>query len=132
MKKLWLSIIMTVFAFGVTPALSDEAWQTYECRIDSEGDATEDDVIAAAEKWLAAARKVPGGEKLELRVLIPHAAASAHTDFLYVLWAPSFESWGRFWDNYEGTEAHKIDEESDEITDCPSSRLFESVRIKAK
>ena len=130
MKTLWHSIIVAAFALGATPALSDEAWQAFECKL--VGDSTEDEAIAAAEKWLAAARTMQGGEKMELRILIPHAAGSGETDFLFVLRAPSFAAWGTFWDNYDGSPAHKIDEESDAITGCPSSRLYESVEIEAK
>ena len=130
MRTLWHSIIIAAFALGATPVLSDEAWQAFDCKLVDE--ATEDEVIAAAEKWLAAARTMQGGEKMELRILIPHAARSGETDFLFVLKAPSFAAWGTFWDNYEGSPAHKIDEESDAITGCPNSRLYESVAIEAK
>lgn len=132
MKFAWYSLLAAVLTFGATPALSDEAWHVFECQLhDEEGDVAEDDVIAAAEKWLAAAQKVPGGENMELKILLPHAAASGDTDFVLVLYAPSFAAWGTFWDNYEGSEAHAIDEESDELTACPNSRLFEVVSIEA-
>lgn len=130
MKILWHTMFVAALALGVTPALSDEAWQGFECKL--VGEATEDEVIDAAEKWLAAARTMKGGEKMKLRVLIPHAAASGDIDFLFVLQAPSFGAWGTFWDNYDGSPAHKIDEESDDITGCSNSRLYESVEVEAK
>ncbi len=130
MKTILPSMIIAILAMGATPAFSDEVWQAFECELLDEH--TEDEVIDAAEEWLAAARTLPGGKEMKLRILIPHAAASGEIDFLYVLYAPSFAAWGTFWDNYEGSQAHKIDEESDAITNCPSSRLYESVRVEPK
>jgi hypothetical protein len=49
-----------------------------------------------------------------------------------ILKAPSFKAWGTFWDGYKGSPAHKVDEETDEITECPSARLFEGVVIKVE
>ena len=130
MKIILSSIVVATLAMGAMPAFADEAWQAFECKLVDEH--TEDEVLDAAEKWLTAARTMQGGEKMELRVLIPHAAGSSEADFLFVLSAPSFAAWGTFWDNYEGSPAHKIDEEADAITVCPISRLYESVRIEAK
>lgn len=130
MKTILPSMIVAILAMGATPAFSDEAWQAFECEL--LGEHTEDDVIDVAEEWLAAARTLPGGKEMGLRILIPHAAASREIDFLFVLSAPSFEAWGKFWDNYAGSKAHEIDEKSNAITNCPSSRLYESVRIEPK
>ena len=60
MNKLLKSIVVATLALGATPALSDHVSEAMQCKI--VGDKTEDDVIAAAGKWLTAARKVPGGE----------------------------------------------------------------------
>lgn len=130
MKIILSSIVAALLATGAMPAFADEAWQGFECQLVDEH--TEDNVLDSAEKWLAAARTMQGGEKMELRILIPHAAGSGKTDFMFVLSAPSFAAWGTFWDNYEGSPAHKIDEESQAIADCPSSRLYESVTVEAK
>ncbi len=130
MKIILSSIVVATLAMGAMPAFADKAWQAFECKL--VGEHTEEDVLDAAEKWLAAARTMQGGEKMELRILIPQATGSGEADFFFVLFAPSFAAWGTFWDNYEGSPAHKIDEESNAITVCPSSRLFESVKVEAK
>jgi hypothetical protein len=130
MKIILSSIVVATLAMGAMPAFADKAWQAFDCQL--VGKQTADDVLGAAEKWLTAARTMQGGEKVELRVLIPHATGSGEHDFLFVLSAPSFAAWGMFWDNYEGSLAHKIDEETDAITICPSSRLYENVRVEAK
>ena len=88
MKTILPSMIVAILAMGATPAFSDEAWQAFECELLDEH--TVDDVIDAAEEWLAAARTLPGGKEMGLRILIPHAAASREIDFLFVLSAPSF------------------------------------------
>ncbi len=130
MKIILSSIVVALLATGAMPAFADEAWQAFECQL--VGEQTADDVLDSAEKWLTAARTMQGGEKMELRVLIPHATGGGETDFLFILNAPSFAAWGTFWDNYEGSPAHKIDEESQAMAVCPSSRLYESVRVEAK
>jgi len=130
MKIILSSIVVALLAMSAMPAFADVAWQSFECQLVDEH--TEDEVIDVAQKWLTAARTMQGGKKMELRILIPHATGSGETDFIFVLSAPSFAAWGTFWDNYEGSPAHKIDEESQAITVCPSSRLYESVRVEAK
>ena len=109
------------------PAHSAEAWQAFDCELAD--DKTEADVLAAAKKWLKAARTMKGGEELQVRIHFPMAAASWKSDFLIVINAPSFAAWGTFWDGYEGSPAHKVDQEDNEIATCPSSTLFESVAI---
>jgi hypothetical protein len=95
-------------------------------------DTTEKDIVAGASKWLKAARTMKGGENLELSIHFPMAAEMGETDFALILKAPSFEAWGVFWDNYEGSAAHQIDKESDSLTECPDSRLFEGVTIEVE
>lgn len=127
-KATKLSLAAAVFAFGATPALSDGVSEAMQCQL--VGDKTDEEVIAAAGKWLAAARTVPGGEEMGLSIHFPVAGGRPDTDFAFVLTAPSFESWGRFWDNYPGSAAEEIDNAADEITTCSSGGLFGSVDIE--
>ena len=127
MKKTAVFALAAAFAFGATPAIGAEAWQAFQCELIDEK--TEADVLAGAKKWLAAARTQPGGKNLELSIHFPVAASSMAHDFVFILKAPSFQEWGVFWDNYEGSPAHEIDKEADEITVCPSSQLYEGVTV---
>lgn len=129
MKKLLHSMIVATFALSATPALSDQVFEAMQCKLVGEKK-SEDDVIAAAKKWLAAARTVPGGKDLRLSIHFPVAGGRPDTDFVFVLRAPSFEAWGRFWDNYAGSAAEKIDDAADAITKCSSGRLYGGVDIQ--
>ena len=106
----------------------EEPWQAFECELIDEK--TEADVPASAKEWLAAARTVKGGKNLQVSIHFPVAAGSKEgKDFVLIVRAPNFSEWGTFWDNYEGSAAHEIDKKADEITVCPTSRLYEGVRI---
>jgi len=128
MKKLLHSMIVATFALSATPALSDQVFEAMQCKL--VGEKSDSDVIAEAKKWLAAARTVPGGKDLQLSIHFPVAGGRPDTDFVFVLRAPSFEAWGRFWDNYAGSAAEKIDDAADAITKCSSGRLYGGVDIQ--
>ena len=129
MKKTIPYALVALLSAVAFPAHATEAWQAFDCML--EEDETEKDVIAAAEKWLKAARSMEGGEELKVSVHFPMAAGGAgDSDFKLILVAPSFKAWGTFWDGYDGSPAHKVDQESEEITTCTRSRLFEGVVIK--
>jgi len=128
MKTILQSMVVATFALGATPALSDQVFESMQCKI--LGEKTEDDVIAAAGKWLAAARTVKGGEDIKLSIHFPVAGGSPDSDFVFVLRAPSFETWGRFWDNYPGSPADELDGKATGTTECASGRLFGGMEIK--
>ena len=124
--------LMLVFMlmFVAAPAYAAEATQMWKCEMD--GDISEEEVIANAGEWLKAARTMKGGERLEAYVYFPVAVnAIGDADVWFVVTAPSFEEWGKFWDNYitspDGAEANKRHQEK---IICPDSALWESVKIK--
>ena len=120
-------VLISTFAMVAAPAHSAEAWQAFDCElVDGTTDA---DVIDTAKIWLKAARTMKGGEELQVSIHFPMAAASWNSDFKVIIRAPSFAAWGTFWDGYEGSPAHKVDEENPEIANCPSSTLYEGVAI---
>ena len=129
-KTIVQSVLISTLAMVAAPAHSAEAWQAFDCELAD--DKTEADVIVAAKKWLKAARTMKGGEELQVSIHFPMAAASWDHDFKLILKAPSFAAWGTFWDGYEGSPAHTVDLENDEITACPSSTLFEAVAIEVE
>ena len=128
MKTILSSMVVATFALGATPAFSDSVFEAMQCKL--VGDKTEDDVIAAAGKWLAAARTMKGGKDLRLSIHFPVAGGHPDTDFIFVLRAPSFETWGRFWDGYPDSPADKLDGKATGITECASGRLYGGVEIK--
>ena len=120
----------SMLMIGATPAYAAEAMQMWRCEMDD--DTTEEEVITMARDWLKAAKTMAGGERLEAQVYFPVAVnAIGNVDVFFIVVAPSFEEWGKFWDNYitspDGAEANKRHQEK---IICPDSALWESVKIK--
>jgi hypothetical protein len=129
MKSLLGLVIVAVLVFGAVPAYSAEAVQMWRCEIDDA--VTEDQAEEHAAKWLAAAKKLPGGENFKAYVLFPVAVnATGEMDLMYVVSAPSFEEWGKFWDGYGDSDAADIEEDAQEMIVCPDSVVWEKVEIE--
>ena len=128
MKTFMRVMVVFVLMFVAAPAYAAEATQMWKCELD--GDISEEKVIANAGEWLKAARTMKGGERLEAHVYFPVAVnAIGEADVWFVVTAPSFEEWGKFWDNYAGSPAAAVDKRNEEVV-CPDSALWESVKIK--
>ena len=125
-RLMLVSMLMIVVA---VPAYAGEATHMWKCEVDD--DATEEQLTAAAQEWLKAARTVKGGERLQAYVYFPVAVnATGETDVWFVVVAPTFEEWGKFWDNYEGSPADEAEIKNRELVACPDSALWESVKLK--
>ena len=126
-----LARLMFVFMLMIVavPVYSGDAVQMWKCEME-EG-VTEDEVQALATEWLAMAREVPGGEQLNAFVYFPIAVnATGEVDLMFIVVAPSFEEWGRFWDNYAGSDAAKKENQNLEFIVCPDSVVWESIEVK--
>jgi len=129
MKTIVRLMLVFMLVFAAAPAYAAEATQIWKCEMDD--DASEEEVIAKAREWLKAARTMKGGERLEAHVYFPVAVnAIGEADVLFVVVAPSFEEWGKFWDNYAGSPAAEVDKGNQEKVVCPESALWESIKIK--
>jgi hypothetical protein len=125
MVRLMLVFILVLIA---APSYAAEATQMWKCGM--EDDASETQVLARAKEWLKAARTMKGGEQLEAKVYFPVAVnAIGDADLWFVVTAPSFEEWGKFWDNYAGSPAAELDN-TGKLVVCPDSALWESIPIK--
>jgi hypothetical protein len=99
----------------------------WRCEIND--DVTEEEVEETAAEWLKAARQIEGGENLEAHIFFPVVVrAEGAVDLLFVVSAPSFEEWGKFWDRYPESDAAEL--ESKEKIVCPDSVLWQSVKVK--
>ena len=129
MKIMLGLVFVSVLIIVAAPAYSAEATQMWTCEMDD--DATEAQVMKAAQEWLAAAKTMKGGENLEAYVLFPIAVnATGETDVMFVIVTPTFKEWGEFWDGYSGSPAAKIDQANDEFVICPDSVVWESIKVK--
>lgn len=124
-----ISLMSMIFMLAAVSAGAGPATHVWRCEM--EDDATEEDVEEIAKEWLTAARAIPGGDKLEAYVYFPVAVnAPGEIDFLYVVVAPSFEAWGKFWDAYPDSAAADVDEGTGSKTACPDSALWESIKVE--
>jgi len=125
---LWTLLVFALM-FVAAPAFSGEATQMWKCEMDD--DATEEGVKAQASAWLEAAKKLDGGENLEAYVYFPVAVnAMGETDLIFVVVAPSFAEWGKFWDAYGGSPAAELDKQHQEMVVCPNSAVWESFKVE--
>jgi len=115
----------------VAPAFAGgRATQMWRCELDD--DATEEQVIKSAQKWLAAAKKTKGGENLDAYVYFPVAVNNnGDSDMIFVVSAPSFKEWGEFWDGYADSPAAKLDGENQDMISPTDSGLWESIKVKS-
>ncbi len=122
-------MLVSMLMIGATPAFSGVATQMWKCELDD--DTSEEEVIAMAQAWLKAARTMKGGKRLEANVYFPVAVnANGEADVWFIIFAPSFEEWGKFWDNYSGSPAEAVDNQNREKIMCPDSALWEAVKIE--
>jgi len=122
--------LMLVFMLMIVaaPAYSAEVVQIYNCET-LEG-ATDEDIKALASEWFKAAKKMKGGERLEVYVRHPIVGQMGEKDFTFVLRAPSLEEWGVFTSGYENSALEIIDDKLDELCDCPGSTLWEIEKLE--
>ena len=123
-------LVFVVVMIVAAPAFSAEATQIWKCEMDD--NTTEKQVRDMAREWLKAAKGMEGGANLKATVLFPVAVnMTGTTDVMFVIVAPSFAEWGKFWDGYEGSPAAAIDKRNQEIgVVCPDSAVWESVEVK--
>ena len=127
MKVLLGLVLVAALLIGAAPAYASDAVQMWRCEMDD--DATEEQVRAHAGDWLKAAKKIEGGENLEAYVYFPVAVnATGEMDLMFIVVAPSFEEWGKFWDNYAGSAA--ADAENNDLVVWPDSVLWEQFTVK--
>lgn len=87
--------------------------------------------MEASEKWLAAARKIEGGENIEAYVYFPVAVNNnGKNDMVFVLTAPNFKAWGTFWDGYTTSKAGDLDGVNRDLITPTDSALWQSTKVK--
>ena len=121
-------ILVFMLMIVAAPAYSTEVVQIYDCSMDE--DATDEEIKAVATEWLKAAKKMKGGERLEVHVRHPIVGHMGENDFTFIVIAPSLEEWGVFTSGYKGSALEEIDDKLDELCDCPDSSLWEIERLE--
>jgi len=121
---------VVMLLIGASSVFAAEATQMWKC--EAEENITEAQMKAMAGEWVKAAKAMPGGAGMEVHLYFPVAVNDAGDfDLWLVIVTPSFEDWGKFWDNYEGSPAEAIDmRNAEDGVACPDSAVFESVKIE--
>jgi hypothetical protein len=129
MKQTMKLILVSLMMFVAAPVFAGQAMQVWKCELDE--NASEAAVMAMASTWLQTARKIPGGEHLEAYVNFPVAVNdTGESDLFWVVVAPTFEEWGKFWDAYGESEVAKLEETNREMIVCPDSAVWESFKVE--
>ena len=121
-------VLVFMLILVAAPVYSAEVLHIFNCEMNE--DATDEEIKTVAAQWLKAARKMKGGERLEVYVRHPVVGEMGEKDFSFVLRAPSLEEWGVFTSGYEDSELEKIDDKFDELCDCPDSSLWEIEKLE--
>ena len=130
MRWTLVSVMLSAMMIVASPARSAEATQMWKCEMGD--DTTEEEVEEAAKKWLKVAKTMNGGDQLEAYVYFPVAVnVVGNTDFMFIVIASSFEEWGKFWDEYQISDAADADQANTDV-DCPDSALWQSIKVKTE
>jgi len=117
-------MLFAVVMVAAAPAFADKVSQTWKCEMD---EASEDEILVKGKDWVKAAKSVEGGENMKAYLRFPVAVdATGEVDFVLEVIFPTFEEWGKFWDNYSGSEAAIMDDANAEAgIVCPDSGVWE-------
>ena len=128
MKSLIRLMVVSMLMFFTAPAWSGSAVHMFHCV--AEDHATDDALEAITSEWLAAAKKMKGGENLEVFLYFPIATGTSEHDFSLIMITPDFAQMGAFLDAYAGSPLEEIDDRLDELAVCPISDMWEAIAVK--
>lgn len=126
--KTMMKAILALSVLSWSVAANAGVVQVWYCTL-NEGK-TVADVTKASSAWLAAARGLKGGGKLEVYHEFPLVAEAGSGRFNFIMIAPDAETWGAFMGGYDGSEASKADEAWSEVAECSGSALWSWDQIK--
>ena len=131
MKSIIRLVVVSLFMLFAAPAWSaasaGSAVHLFHCV--QEDEASDEDVQALAAEWFNAAKKMKGGENLQIFLYFPVAVGANEHDFRFMVIAPNFEQMGAFMDSYAGSPLEEIDDRLDKVADCPISDMWEAVPV---
>ncbi len=111
------------------PAAANEFDHVWTCELKS--GRTLDEARAAARAWLAAARSMENGERLQVFIRYPIIVSDSENRFDFVVRAPSLAAWGAFYDKYDdGTPVADADAKFADVASCSGSTMWESIGVQ--
>jgi hypothetical protein len=122
----WIAVACSAFA---APAAGNEFDQIWSCELKAGKSLGE--ARAAARAWLAAARSMPHGERLQVFIRYPIIVSDSENRFDFVVRAPSLAAWGAFYDKYDdGTPVADADAKFADVASCSGSTMWESIGVE--
>ena len=123
---LWFVGALAAFA---SPAAANEFDQVWVCEL--KPGKTLDEARAVAHTWLAAARSMEHGERLQAFIRYPIIVSESENRFDFVVRAPSLALWGAFYDRYDdGTPVADADLKFAEVASCSGSTMWEWIAVR--
>lgn len=128
-NKFLAALAASVMLLFGTSAVADSVLHIWEC--DLNDGMTGDDAVTASAAWLAAAKKLPGGEELEVYVEYPIAAAAGDGRFNFVLVVADEATWGT-WYGADDDDSGMAEANAawTEVAACSGSSLWFSVKVE--
>ena len=128
MKVFCRLMIISILLLVAVPTWAGSAVQIFNCMQDDEASDADLEVVASA--WLKAAKGMAGGENINAYLRFPVVGTMGEADFAFVIEAPNLKEWGEFTEGYPGSPASKVDDDFNNLADCPDSTLWEGIRVK--
>ena len=111
------------------PVAANEFDQVWSCEL--KPGKSLDEARAVARTWLAAARSMENGERLQVFIRYPIIVGESENRFDFVVRAPSLAVWGAFYDTYDdGSPVADADLKFAEVASCSGSSLWESIGVE--
>lgn len=121
-----LAIAMAAFA---APSVANEFDQIWSCELNT--GKTLSEAREVARTWLAAAKSMEHGGRLQAFIRYPIIVSESENRFDFVVRAPSLAAWGAFYDTYDaGTPVADADVKFAEVASCSGSTLWESIAVE--
>jgi hypothetical protein len=122
----WFAGALAAFA---APAAANEFDHVWSCEL--KPGKTLDDARAVARTWLAAAKSMSNGERLQVFIRYPIIVTESENRFDFVVRALSLAVWGAFYDTYDdGTPVADADLKFAEVASCSGSTMWESIGVQ--
>jgi hypothetical protein len=121
--------LLTATALSCACTLANaDVIQVWNCKMHDGKTAA--DLQAVSSAWLAAAKQLPGNEKLEVWHNFPVAANVGDGGFSFVTITPDFQAWGKATEAYPGSGAEETDQAWEEVASCSGNSLWASEQVK--
>ena len=126
-SKLSMLVASVLLITCISAARADSVVQLWTCEL-NEGK-TQAELVEVTVAWLNAATSMDSAKGFEVYLEFPIASDNLGV-FTFVLVADNVKNWGAVEDAYAGSAAAEADEVWNDVADCSTSTLWNSVKIE--